>query len=301
MLLTTLLIFAVILATSMVMLGRKWQLKPRHYLPWMLAMVFVGCFILAGLARGLPFIPAWLAVGLSLGTCYLMTLCAILYCFFRDPNRTAPGDDSRIISPADGTIVYIKPIDNGLFPFAVKGRNKIPLSDFVDGGFVPEHGVQIGIGMNFLNVHVNRSPISGTVKMVRRIPGTFASLKHLASLLENERVLTIVQNKDFALGIVQIASRLVRRISPYVAEGQHIVQGQRLGIIRFGSQVDLLIPKQSGLQVVAAIGDEVTAGESVLATRRSGQVQVDVSTAPDDTKCELAQKRSPCVMPLKIR
>jgi phosphatidylserine decarboxylase len=216
-------------------------------------------------------------------------MMAILYCFFRDPSRTAPGDDTQIVSPADGTILYIKPIDDGYFPFAIKGRNKIPLSDFVDAGFVPEQGVQIGIGMNFLNVHVNRSPISGTVKMVRRIPGKFASLKHVASLLENERVLMVVENKDIALGIVQIASRLVRRIVPYVAEGQHVAQGQRLGMIRFGSQVDLLIPQHPGLQLVAAVGDEVTAGESVLACR-DRHIQVDDSTSARGVQRELATR-----------
>jgi phosphatidylserine decarboxylase len=290
MLLTINLICVAILATSMFMLGRKWQLKPRHYLPWIILMSVVGCFTLTTLARAVPLVPAWLAVGLSLATCYLLTMMAILYCFFRDPSRTAPGDDARIVSPADGTILYIKRIDDGYFPFAVKGRNKIPLSDFVDAGFVPEQGVQIGIGMNFLNVHVNRCPISGTVKMVRRIPGKFASLKHVASLLENERVLMVVENKDLALGIVQIASRLVRRIVPYVAEGQHVGQGQRLGMIRFGSQVDLLIPQRPGLQVVAAVGDEVTAGESVLATCRDPHAQLGDHTAASEIQCELATR-----------
>jgi phosphatidylserine decarboxylase len=239
-------------------------------------MSVIGSFTVAGSTYAMPFLPAWFAVGISLATCYLLTLVAILFCFFRDPPRTAPGDDACIVSPADGTIVYITSIDNGRFPFAVKGRNTIPLSEFADAEFMPQDGIQIGIGMNFLNVHVNRSPISGTVKMVRRIPGKFASLKHVASLLENERVLMVVQNHEFSLGVVQIASRLVRRIVPYVAKDQHVLQGERLGMIRFGSQVDLLIPRESGLQVVASVGDEVTAGESVIAIRGNVDVQDSV-------------------------
>jgi phosphatidylserine decarboxylase len=254
-------------AISIVALGRKWQLKPKHYLSWLAVLAVLGCATLAAVMRGWPLCPWWLAVGSSLAVGYAVTLSGILYCFFRDPERTAPGDDRQIVSPADGTIVYVKQIDNGRFPFAVKGKNTIPLSDFVNADFVPEHGTQIGIAMNFLNVHVNRSPISGTVKLVRRIPGEFKSLRHIASLLENERVLMVVKNGGMELGMVQIASRLVRRIVPFVAEGQVISQGERVGAIRFGSQVDLLIPAMPGLEVVVRLGDEVTAGETVLVTR----------------------------------
>lgn len=257
-----------VLSASIVALGRKWQLKPTHFLLWLAVLAVLGCATLAVVTRGWPSLPWWLAIGGSLALCYAVTLGGILYCFFRDPERTSPGDDNQIISPADGTIVYIKKIEDGRFPFAVKGKNTIPLRDFVDADFVPEQGTQIGIAMNFLNVHVNRSPISGTVKLVRRIPGEFKSLKHIASLLENERVLLVVENDGMAVGMVQIASRLVRRIIPYVAEGQRVAQGERVGMIRFGSQVDLLIPDVTGLEVVAKVGDEVTAGETVLVTRR---------------------------------
>src|SRR5687768_439574 len=113
MFLTTYFFFIALLWTSMVLLGRKWQLRPRHYVPWILAMSVVGCFTLAALMRALPSTPPWFVVGLSLAVCYLLTLGGILYCFFRDPLRVAPGDDSRIVSPADGTILYIKAIDNG--------------------------------------------------------------------------------------------------------------------------------------------------------------------------------------------
>jgi len=257
-----------ILAITLVALGRKWQLKPKHYLPWTVAMAAVSCGVLAAILHLQPDSPWWLALSVALGVSYVVTIVGILYCFFRDPERSPPRDDSQIVSPADGTIVYVKKIENGRFPFAVKNNNTIPLSDFVDAGFVPNEGVQIGIAMNFLNVHVNRSPISGIVKMVRRIPGEFKSLKHIASLLENERVLMVVQNRDLEIGMVQIASRLVRRIVPYVAVGQPIPQGCRVGVIRFGSQVDVLIPATPGIEVAVQAGDNVTAGESVIATHK---------------------------------
>jgi len=267
-------VFVGVLAASIVALGRKWQLKPKHYLSWLAVVAAVGCVALATSRQSLPSAPWWLAVGVALALCYGLSLAAILYFFFRDPERTAPGDDRHLVSPADGTIVYVKKIENGRFPFAVKGKNTIPLSDFVDADFVPKQGTQIGIAMNFLNVHVNRSPISGTVKLVRRIPGEFKSLKHIASLLENERVLMVVENDGVALGMVQIASRLVRRIVPYVAEGQLVAQGQRVGVIRFGSQVDLLIPAAPGWEVVVKVGDEVTAGETVLVSRKDAHPSV---------------------------
>jgi phosphatidylserine decarboxylase len=275
------LILVSVLTASLVALGRKWQLKPEHYLPWVAAMIAFGCAALAWITRISPAMPWWLAVGLSLGGCYALSAAAILYCFFRDPDRTAPGNDRQLVSPADGTIVYVKKIDNGRFPFAVKGKNTIPLRDFVDADFVPDQGTQIGIAMNFLNVHVNRSPISGTVEMVRRIPGKFASLKHIASLLENERVLMVVKNGDLELGMVQIASRLVRRIVPYVVPGQCVAQGERVGMIKFGSQVDLLIPHTPGLEIAARVGDEVTAGESVLATLAADPREHGVDAARD--------------------
>lgn len=266
---STYLVFLGAMAVTIVLLGRKWQLKPKHYLPWLAAMAALGYAVQAAVTRFGPAMDWWLIAGVMLGVCYGVTAGTILYCFFRNPERTAPGDDRQIVSPADGTIVYIKQIENGRFPFAVKGKNKIPLSDFIDADFVPDQGTQIGIAMNFLNVHVNRSPISGTVRQVRRIPGAFKSLKHIASLLENERVLMVVENDELTIGMVQIASRLVRRIVPYVAEGQLIPQGQRVGAIRFGSQVDLLIPATPGLEIAVKVGDEVTAGETVLVTHKS--------------------------------
>ena len=216
------------------------------------------------LTRAWPTLDSWLALGATLALCYGLTLATILLIFFRDPDRTVRRDDCQLLSPADGTIVYVKQIENGRFPFAVKGRNNIPLSDFVDANFVPERGTQIGIAMNFLDVHVNRCAMGGKVKLVRRIPGKFASLRQIASLLENERVLMVIENDALVVGMVQIASRLVRRIVPYVAVGNEVAQGQRVGAIRFGSQVDLLIPEMPGLEVLAKVGDTVTAGETVL-------------------------------------
>jgi phosphatidylserine decarboxylase len=260
----TFLAIVIALSASIIGLGRKWQIKPIHYQVWLLAMLAIGAATLTGITHVWPTVGSWLAVGASIAICYGLTLVMILYFFFRDPDRQVQLDERQLVSPADGTIVYIKQIEDARFPFAVKGRKTIPLSEFVDADFVPERGTQIGIAMNFLNVHVNRSPIKGTVKLVKRIPGKFTSLREIAALLENERTLMVVENDRIALGIVLIASRLVRRIVSYVMPGEVIEQGQRIGAIRFGSQVDLLIPEVPGMEIIAKVGDDVMAGESVL-------------------------------------
>jgi len=128
-----------------------------------------------------------------------------------------------------------------------------------------KRGVLIGIAMNFLNVHVNRSPLSGTIRTIHRIPGEFRSLKHLPSLLENERVCTLIEGEQITVCVVQIASRLVRRITSYLNEGDFCAAGQRIGMIKFGSQVDLLIPHSEDLKVLVQPGVQLKAGETVIA------------------------------------
>ena len=241
--------------------ANKWEIKQRHYVPW---TIFICGLVFVGTLAAAKVMPPIIAVGLSIVIGGVSSIAAILYFFFRDPDRSPPNDPTKIVSPADGTIVYVKEITDGKFPFAVKGRNTIPLSEFSKEDLIPDRGLQIGIAMNYLNVHVNRSPIAGEVKMVEAVPGKFASLKHIASLLENERALMVFEGNGLKVGIVQIASRLVRRIVPYVEAGQSVDQGQRVGMIKFGSQVDLLVP-DTGLSILVKEGDEVTAGESVLA------------------------------------
>ena len=196
----------------------------------------------------------------------ILSIAAIMFFFFRDPERTTPSDSNLITSPADGTVVYIEEIQDGRFPFAVKNNNTIPLTEFAQADLIPEKGIQIGIAMNYLNVHVNRSPIAGVVKMLKPIGGAFLSLKHIHALLENERTLMVFENDTIKVGIVQIASRLVRRIVPYVEEGQSLDKGQRVGMIKFGSQVDLLVPYREDIEVKVKVGDEVIAGESIVMT-----------------------------------
>lgn len=257
---------AVGLFILLVLAAHRWELKRRHYLPWSILMAGLAFLILYIASESLTLVPlAMTAIAVVVGGVFA-SIGAIMFFFFRDPERTIPADDSLIVSPADGTVVYIKEIVDGQFPFAVKNDRTIPLSEFATENLIPDRGLQIGIAMNYLNVHVNRSPIGGTVRMVKAVPGAFNSLKHLASLLENERALMVFENDQLKVGIVQIASRMVRRIVPYVEPGQAIAKGQRVGMIKFGSQVDLLIAMRDDLKVNVQVGDELIAGQSVVIT-----------------------------------
>lgn len=244
----------------------KWELKPKHFAPWSLLMATMGFAITFAGASYFGTLPS---VGFAIASVVIAVVAsigAIMFFFFRDPERQAPLDAGVLVSPADGTVVYVKEIEDGRFPFAVKNDNTIALTEFAQADLVPGRGIQIGIAMNYLNVHVNRSPISGKVIMLKPIGGKFLSLKHLHALLENERTLMVFENDNLKVGIVQIASRLVRRIVPYVHEGQVIEQGQRVGMIKFGSQVDLLVAYREDLVVKVKVGDELTAGESIVMT-----------------------------------
>ncbi|ETW92158.1 MAG: hypothetical protein ETSY2_54325, partial [Candidatus Entotheonella gemina] len=171
---------------------------------------------------------------------------------------------------------YVKPIMEGQIPLAEKQGRTFSLADFVQADVLPQGGFLIGIAMNYLDVHVNRSPIAGRIRLLRHIKGLFLSLKRREAILENERVLTVIDNGQFQIGVVQIASRLVRKIVPYVQEGTQLQRGERLGMIRFGSQVDVVLPHLPELHIAVAPGMKLQAGTSILATCRS--------QTPDDTK-----------------
>ena len=128
-----------------------------------------------------------------------------------------------------------------------------------------DEGYLVGIAMHLLNVHVNRAPIAGRVSSLVHTEGAFLSLRRADASSANERVTTVIENHRERIAVVQIASRLVRRIVSYVAEGEHVAAGERIGMIRFGSQVDVIVPMGEGTTVLVRPGDRVRAGVSILA------------------------------------
>jgi phosphatidylserine decarboxylase len=195
----------------------------------------------------------------------VFSILMLLWRFYRDPERNIPDDDNAVISPADGRIIYIKKIEDGEIPISTKLGKNYKLYDLIHTEKFKDARYQIGILMTYLDVHVNRSPVSGKVEMIKHIKGSFKSLKRIESIFENERSMLIIRGKKFPVAVVQIASRLVRMIVLFVKEDQFINKGYRIGRIRFGSQVDLILPDIKNLEILVNINDTVIAGETVLA------------------------------------
>lgn len=163
--------------------------------------------------------------------------------FFRDPDRTGPRGDQLVISPADGRVVDIREVDEPTF---LEGR-----------------AIRIAVFMNVFNVHVNRYPVSGRVEYVHYNPGRFLNAATDKASLENEQMSVGVQTASHRILFRQIAGLVARRIVTYSRVGDDAEQGERMGIIRFGSRVDVFVPIGSTVKV--ELGDRPVAGTTVLA------------------------------------
>jgi len=207
--------------------------------------------------------------GMNLFFVLCFTLVWILFRFYRDPERKIPTQPGVVVSPADGRIRYMIKVKNGQFLWSIKKGKAIPLNEiFPLFHWGSRDIMMIGIEMSLFDVHVNRAPISGRVVALKKIPGKFLSLRGFDFLKENERVLSIIENEEMKIGMVQIASHLVRRILFYPKQGHFVQRGERIGMIRFGSQVDVLIPIQKGIRFFVTSGQYVKAGETILAKYR---------------------------------
>ena len=176
--------------------------------------------------------------------------------FFRDPRRVTPLSDGLIVAPADGLITLIKQTEppRELVQDDGNGTPGLP------AGMV----TRISIFMSVFDVHINRAPIGGTVRRVVYIPGKFLNADLDKASEENERQhILIDQAGGLAVGFTQIAGLIARRIVPFVKPGDMLAAGQRVGLIRFGSRVDVYLPAGTEPQVL--VGQRTIAGETVLA------------------------------------
>ena len=201
--------------------------------------------------EGWPFLAIGVAASVAVGffagwgwsvPLWLVTLFVLQ--FFRDPPRDEPADPAAVVSPADGRVVVV---GKALDPY----RNC--------------EALKISVFMNVFNVHSNRSPVNGTVSEVVYHHGSFLNASLDKSSLENERnalLMTTASGRDITC--VQVAGLVARRILCYVGAGAVLTRGQRYGFIRFGSRVDVYLPLDA--EPRAAIGDLVSASETVLAT-----------------------------------
>lgn len=171
--------------------------------------------------------------------------------FFRDPIRTVPQGDNLVVAPADGMVTLIQNVHP---PREMTGPDAL--------GDDPM--IRVSIFMSVFDVHINRTPIGGTVKQVTYIAGKFLNADLDKASEDNERQHILVERGDgVRIGFTQIAGLVARRIVPFVKPGDIVAAGQRIGLIRFGSRVDVYLPAGTAPRV--ALGQRIVAGETILA------------------------------------
>ena len=199
---------------------------------------FVAIFAAVSVILALIWEPlGWLGLGL--------TVCC--YYFFRDPKRATPTRDGLVISPADGIVSLIEKA----VPPAELGMSDAPLT-------------RVSVFMSVFNCHVNRAPIGGTVKAIAYRPGKFFNASMDKASSDNERNSLCIEMEDGRqIAVVQIAGLVARRIVCFTSEGSALKTGERFGLIRFGSRLDVYLP--DGVHPMVNLGQTMVAGETVLA------------------------------------
>ena len=180
---------------------------------------------------------------LIIGIVLFAALFIFHFFFFRDPERTPPAENNLIISPADGKIIKIKTME--------------------EKHYVKDEVQLVSIFMSVFNVHVNRIPISGKVELIKHKKGQFMAAWADEAIDHNEQVLIGINNSNYGkILFVQVAGLIARRIICNLKEGDEVEKGKRFGMIKYGSRLDLYLPKQVSLKV--KIGDAVKAGQSII-------------------------------------
>jgi phosphatidylserine decarboxylase len=207
---------------------------------------FVGLAGVAVLVTGFILewdVVAWLLLGLTIW----------IAAFFRDPVRVTPLGDNHIVSPADGLVSLITSVEP---PRQLAG----------DDGLPPGPCTRISVFMSVFDVHVNRAPIGGTITRIVYVPGKFLNADLDKASDDNERQYFIVEDAaGMRVAFTQIAGLVARRIMRFVEPGARVTAGERIGLIRFGSRIDVFLPPGYGPAVI--VGQRAIAGETVLARR----------------------------------
>ena len=227
-----------------------------------LALAYLVCFTRWGwrfAPEGLPFMAVALVVlavfvallatrpsALLLGGTAVWGMFALWVCsFFRDPRPSGPRGDNYVISPAQGHVVAV--------------------ADVAEPGYLGGPATRVSIFLSVFDVHVNRYPVSGTVELVRYNPGKFLHAAKDKASLDNEQAAIGIRGPRGLVLVRQIAGSVARRIVTDAKAGQAARQGERLGMIRFGSRVDVFLPKTAHATLRVRVGDKVIVGTTVLA------------------------------------
>jgi phosphatidylserine decarboxylase len=172
----------------------------------------------------------------------LLGVTAFLVSFFRDPERDIPEDPDSIVSPADGRVIKVERV--------------------IEESFIEDEALKVSVFMNVFNVHVNRAPVAGRLEKIVYRPGSFFSANLDKASIHNERNTLFIEAAKGRVVATQVAGLVARRIVCRVSERMEIERGERIGMIMFGSRVDLFLPKES--RITVKVGDRVKAGSSIL-------------------------------------
>jgi len=217
-----------------------------------LLFIAIAAVIAAGAFGFAIYMRSW---GLWLLAFVLLLLALWVAYFFRDPERVTPLRDGLVISPADGRVSAV----DSVIPPPELDLDRDPVT-------------RISFFMNVFDVHINRSPVDARIARMAYIPGLFVNADLDKASEDNERqALTLEMPNGTRIGVVQIAGLIARRIVKFVEEGDRLVAGQRFGMIRFGSRVDVYLPK--GVNSFVSIGQRTIAGETVLADCNSSETE----------------------------
>lgn len=198
----------------------------------------IALFLLV-LDGGFTELLGWLMVGITVWVA----------AFFRDPVRTTPADPKLVVSPADGLVTMITSV-----PAPPELRAELGEGEFT----------RVSVFMSVFDVHINRTPIAGVIRRIAYVPGKFLNADLDKASEDNERQHFVVEGEGgVKIGFTQIAGLVARRILSFVKEGQRVSNGERIGLIRFGSRVDIFLPAGTGSRLL--LGQRAIAGETVVA------------------------------------
>jgi phosphatidylserine decarboxylase len=208
--------------------------------------------------EGYPFIAIAAVLALLLGSWWsplgwILGIVTLWICyFFRDPPRVTPIRDGLVVSPADGRVSLIS--------------TTVPPAEL---DLPPEPMVRVSVFMNVFDCHVNRSPVAGRIAQILYTPGLFINAELDKASEDNERNALVIESGGTRIGVVQIAGLVARRIVSFVKEGDSLSAGERFGLIRFGSRLDIYLPANT--QVLVGLGQVAVAGETVLADLKANE------------------------------
>jgi phosphatidylserine decarboxylase len=222
---------------------------------------------------GLPLLLAGVAAYLLhwyTPTAVLVFLALFVFSFFRDPERVIPTDSGALVSPGDGRVVLV-----------------------TDEAHEGRPGKRVSIFLAVWNVHVNRSPAAGTIAKLEYRPGKFLAAMRERASVENEQNVFTLSTDPGEIVFKQIAGLIARRVVSWKKAGEKVARGERIGLVRFGSRVDLWVPKEA--EILVRVGENVKGGSSVLARwpahATAGKLD-GASTADADANLTATGKRS---------